>query len=225
MEMTASAGVQAEFDGKAPKYESNRLASWYRAQNRLVAEEIESLSGTVVDIGCGTGWLLRRLALEHPSACGLGIDLSGRMIEVARAKAGNAGLQSLQFVVGNWESEQTQRSVLERVPHGADLVSAVSSFHYFQRPLEALRAIRRILAPDGRLLLLDRALDGSAATKVWDLLHRRFIRDSARFYTTTELVHMLQEAGFSEVVVRTRIQRIFWHGKLNTSLVLISSKV
>src|SRR5689334_9927765 len=42
----------------------------------------------VLDVGCGTGWWLTETARTHPEIAQLiGIDISGRMIEYARAQA------------------------------------------------------------------------------------------------------------------------------------------
>jgi hypothetical protein len=84
--------------------------------------------------------------------------------------------------------------------------------------------MHELLGEGGRILLLDRALDGSIGTVVWDLLHRHLIRDGTRFYRTRELVTLLEESGCHDVHVLRRINRLFWNGKMHTSLALISGR-
>jgi hypothetical protein len=82
----------------------------------------------------------------------------------------------------------------------------------------------RALHDGGRLYLLDREMEGSPLTRVWNWIHRWVVRDHVRFYTSSRLCEMLREAGFrrSEVVTRTR--RLFWNDKWHTSLVLIAAE-
>ena len=216
--------IEAEFDAKAREYESNRLAPWYKSHARFVLDHIDTLEGVALDVGCGTGWLLRKLVSDHPGASGVGIDLSEKMVETAGALAEAEGLDALEFIRGDWEAESTQEKLRDRLPHGADLVVCASVFHYFERPGRALEAMKRSLAPGGTLLLLERCMDGSLATRIWDFLHRYVIRDHVRFYRTESMIDLLREAGLRHVQVLGRLQRAFWQGKLYTSLVLISAE-
>lgn len=215
--------VKAQYDAKAPSYESNRLAPWYKAQNRLVLKHVAGVRGTVLDVGCGTGWFLRRLVGAHADASGIGVDLSPRMVKVAGAYATDEGVSGLEFICGDWEAPDTREQVSRRIPEGASLVVCVSAFHYFRRPELSLRMMREALAPGGRLLLLDRATDGSPGTVLWDLLHRYVIHDHVRFYKVAEMKSLLRDSGFADVEVLDRFRRLFWHGKLHTSLVLLAA--
>lgn len=217
-----SSSVEAEFDEKAASYEADRLSDWYRAQGEYLLDRLENVPGPVVDVGCGTGWLLRRLVQRHPGARGIGLDLSGRMIDEARERARSECPGRLSFIQGDWEDESARDQLLELLDRPASLIVCVSAFHYFRDPESALVAMRRLLASGGRVLLLDRALDRSVGTAVWGLLHRYLLRDSVRFYRTSELVGLLEGAGFIEVEILGRINRVFWRGKLHTSLVLLS---
>ena len=213
--MSAGAGDQIarEFDAKAATYEESRLAPWYQAQDRAVLDEIPAdAEGVLLDIGCGSGWLLRRAIATNPRLRGVGIDLSPRMIETARSKA--PADDSIRFVAGDWE-----RDAFELPP--IRYAVCVSAMHYFEDPESALRRIHAALEPGGAMVLLDRAKEGSWITRCWDLLHRLVIRDRCRFYSTEELLDLLVRAGFPAPRLRSRIEKWFWHGKLHTSLALL----
>src|SRR5215470_537894 len=86
----------AEFDRYAPERELwvAKNAAYYRAIERLVAFCVPP-GASVLEIGCGTGDLLAAL---RPTE-GVGIDLSPKLIERARAKHPH-----LQFLVADAES-------------------------------------------------------------------------------------------------------------------------
>ena len=215
---------RSEFDGRARTYESGRLGAWYKAQAELVIERARLRSGaSVLDVGCATGWLLRQLGQRYSGVTGLGVDLSPRMVELARERARVAGVLNLSFVAADWE-EIDPRLLLEGNDlRTADLVTCVSVLHYFQDPQAALTRMHTATSAGGRLLLLDRARDRSLMTWVWDLIHRAILRDTTAFYRTEELIDLVVRAGFQQPRVSESVRRIFWKGKLSTSLALISA--
>ena len=206
-----------QFDRWAPTYDDE---PWYRAQAREVLRHLETdFDGTLVDIGCGTGWLLRRVIEERPGATGIGLDVSTGMLQEARQHA--AGSPRLSFVKADWEG--AGETALGGGPH-ADVVTCVSAFHYFSDPRRAAEAICRTLRPGGLLLLMERDKAGSILTRMWDLLHRRVLRDHVVFYDSAELLTLLAQVGFVDVSIVSRLRRYLWQGKLYTNLVLISAR-
>jgi ubiquinone/menaquinone biosynthesis C-methylase UbiE len=100
----------------------------------------------ILDVGCGTGYLLGRLAARAPQAgCLAGIDAAPAMIEVA---AGAATGDRLRFVVGT----------AERLPWPAasfDLVVSTTSFDHWADQRAGLAECARVLAPGGCLVPAD----------------------------------------------------------------------
>jgi ubiquinone/menaquinone biosynthesis C-methylase UbiE len=100
----------------------------------------------ILDVGCGTGYLLGRLAARLPQAEILaGIDAAPAMIEVARAAAAD---DRPRFVVGT----------AERLPWPAasfDLVVSTTSFDHWADQRAGLAECARVLAPGGCLVLAD----------------------------------------------------------------------
>jgi ubiquinone/menaquinone biosynthesis C-methylase UbiE len=100
----------------------------------------------VLDVGCGTGYLLRLLAGQYRRATGLaGVDAAPAVIAAAQQAAGDS---RLHFSV----------AAAERLPYpdGAfDLVVSTTSFDHWQDQQAGLRECARILTPGGHLLLAD----------------------------------------------------------------------
>lgn len=100
----------------------------------------------LVDIGTGTG---RVLELFGPRIeRGVGIDLNLDMLTLARAALDEAGLSHCQV-------RQGDLFALPFEAESCDLVTVHQVLHYLDDPASAVREAARILAPGGRLLIVD----------------------------------------------------------------------
>src|SRR5262249_7967004 len=99
----------------------------------------------VVDLGCGVGWATRVLAERASRGLVLGIDLSDRMIDQARARYRNP--PNALFLVAD----------AARIPCRDGFFNAllsVESLYYYPDLEGALKEVYRILAPAGRAFFL-----------------------------------------------------------------------
>jgi ubiquinone/menaquinone biosynthesis C-methylase UbiE len=111
----------------------------------------------VLDVGCGNGALLCQLAprLQH----GLGVDVSGPMLERARRNAHAHGYaQRLRF-------ERVTGPALPAGDQSVELVLSLLSFRYLDwEPLR--REVQRVLSPGGRWLIVDMVQSRCALTQL-----------------------------------------------------------
>jgi ubiquinone/menaquinone biosynthesis C-methylase UbiE len=140
--------VQA-FDDRAASYESGRHGQLHKEISDRVVELALSRGPApqrVLDVGCGTGYVLRRLAARLPQASEfLGVDAAAKMIEVARSASPD---ERLTFVRGR----------AERLPAGDsayDMVVTTTSFDHWTDQAAGIRECARVLAPGGTLVLTD----------------------------------------------------------------------
>jgi ubiquinone/menaquinone biosynthesis C-methylase UbiE len=140
----------------------------------------------VLDVGCGTGLLLRMLAARLPDAESLvGIDAAAGMIATANSMADDP---RLCFSEG----------VAEKLPYpdeSFDLVVSTTSFDHWQNQRAGLGECARVLASSGHLILTDLFSPFFIPT----LLVGR--RDRARTKNRAEI--LLKAAGFRTMA---------WHG-------------
>ena len=104
----------------------------------------------VLDVGCGTGTLAIAAAkVVGGSGKVSGIDPAPEMIARARGKAAKAGID-VEFQVGAIEQ-------LNLSDESVDVVLSTLMFHHLPQKLQTigLTEIRRVLAPGGRLVLVD----------------------------------------------------------------------
>lgn len=217
--ITGKTGIVREFNQWAPTYDRGRLAGWYQAQGLIALSHLRVADGArVLDIGCATGWALRQLVRRASTLTALGVDISDGMIATARDLARDEALSNLDFRVMDWEDDQSL------LPEGKfDAILCISTFHYFADPLAALRKMRAALADHGQILIFERAMDGSLLARIWNAAHRWLIRDHVSFASSSRLLALAHEAGFADIRVATRLNRMFWKNKIHTSLVLIEA--
>lgn len=98
--------------------------------------------GSALDIGCGAGELVERLARAEPAASVLGIDISADLIAVARVRcAGLANAQFAEFDAATWRAEGAARPDLLVSRHGVMFFAdPVAAFAHLRE--EAARGVR-----------------------------------------------------------------------------------
>ncbi len=98
--------------------------------------EVNSAAGIAVDLGCGNGWYLRRLAARFPHLRGIGLDGFEENIRQAEARATAEGLGGrLRFQVGDIYNYTVDQPV--------DLISMTRALHHVWDEKEKVFAILR----------------------------------------------------------------------------------
>ena len=143
------------FNRQAAGYDRNRSVGWSGPAKISCAHAAAWLEGRtyrdLLDVGCGTGWLIALLAAKKPARY-CGVDLAEEMVRMAREKE----IPGAEFTVG---------SAMELpYPDGSfQVVTCIQSFHHYPRPDRAMEEAFRVLAPGGIYLLSDTGVGGLAA--------------------------------------------------------------
>jgi ubiquinone/menaquinone biosynthesis C-methylase UbiE len=128
-----------------PGYIANLASSWIPALDGV--EGKLRAGAKVADIGCGLGASTILLAREYPNSAFTGSDYHDQSIEIARKRAGDAGVADR---VGFEVAAATEFSGT-----GYDLAATFDCLHDMGDPLAAARHVRRALAPDGTWLIVE----------------------------------------------------------------------
>jgi ubiquinone/menaquinone biosynthesis C-methylase UbiE len=104
----------------------------------------------MLDVGCGSGRIIIRLAELYPKSRFLGLDFSGEAIGMARAEAAARGLRNIEFVQIDL-SDFHERADAEAF----DFITTFDAVHDQAAPLNVLKGIYRALTPDGVYLMQD----------------------------------------------------------------------
>lgn len=210
--------IERQFNAVAADYESNRLADWYKAHANIILDACPPLAyGDVLDVGCGTGYLLRSFLARNPGARGAGVDIAANMVDRAAELARRDAIDSAQFIQADWETFDIQ----ELHDYAFRLAFCANAFHYFSAPGRAAEKLCRVLADGGTLYVLERNKSNSPLTLLWGWLHRHWIKDNVEFYTLDQLTSCFKDAGFGDVTVVRTVNRLLWKNKLYTSVALL----
>ncbi|GLV48097.1 demethylmenaquinone methyltransferase [Thermus sp. LT1-2-5] len=143
--------VRRMFSEIAPRYDLlNRLLSLgadVRWRRRAVALALEKSPRRILDLATGTGDLALLLKAKAPVAEVVGVDFAPPMLEIARKKAQARGLE-VRFLEAD--------ALALPFPEGAfDAITVAFGFRNFADYGKALAELHRVLAPGGRLVLLE----------------------------------------------------------------------
>jgi SAM-dependent methyltransferase len=101
----------------------------------------------VLDIGCGNGQTTRDAALLATAGSALGVDLSSRMVEIARRRASEQGIDNASFLQADAQAHSFDAGAF-------DVAISRTGAMFFGDPVAAFTNIARALHHDGRLVLL-----------------------------------------------------------------------
>jgi ubiquinone/menaquinone biosynthesis C-methylase UbiE len=145
--MVLPSDKQRLFDLWAPLYDLLFPSVFYQAVHRRMLEYIElPQRPEVLDLGCGTGRFLDRLAKKYSDLQGTGLDFSEEMLRQARSF--NRHRPRLIFVQGSATS-------LRFADEQFDAVFNTFSFLHYLEPSRVFTEVSRVLRPRGRFYLVD----------------------------------------------------------------------
>jgi 2-polyprenyl-3-methyl-5-hydroxy-6-metoxy-1,4-benzoquinol methylase len=104
----------------------------------------------VLDVGCGRGRVLNRLAELYPRSRFMGLDLSTDAIRFARDEALQKGLVNSEFVAVDLSTFDESAE-----PESFELITTFDAIHDQAKPLNVLKGICRAVKPEGVYLMQD----------------------------------------------------------------------
>jgi len=144
----------------------------------------------ILDVGCGGGRTISKLAARAPEGKVCGIDYSKKCV-VTSSKKNRQLIEK-----GRVEIKHGSVSHLPFPDGMFDLVTAVETHYYWPNLATDMKEIRRVLKPGGRLILIVEAYK----QRKYDPLNgvmMRLIR--ATYLSVSEHSQLLTEAGYSEI--------------------------
>ena len=101
----------------------------------------------VIDVGCGAGGALLRMAAAFPQSTFTGYDISAFALERAGVKLAESGVRNASFA--------DPRSSPMPADNSVDLITTFDCIHDMTQPQQMMDTLRAAIAPDGTWLLVD----------------------------------------------------------------------
>ncbi len=180
----------------------------FTAVNEAFAERAIALapeSALVLDAGTGTARIPILLCQQRPQWQVIGIDRSKTMLEIGAANVKQAGLQA-QITLADEDAKQ-----LPYPDSYFDAVVSNSLVHHLPEPLPFLQELKRVLKPQGAIVLRDllRPIDIATVDTLvssigdgYDAHQQQLFRDSlCAAFRLEELRALLDTAGLQDVLL------------------------
>jgi len=191
--------VRAEFSRQAEAMASAPAFSAAAIIDRFKEAIASKASGVMLDLACGPAILLASLA--STMRLSVGVDATPKMIQMARAKCRAASTANTHFV----------ESLAEDLPFAAAAIDCVVtrlSIHHFLDPLVVLREVKRVLKPDGLLVIGDlTSSEDPTESRLHNALEQLRDPSHIRMLPESELLQIVNAAGFRVIATGHWLQQ------------------
>ena len=179
------------WDNAAEKYAKSKIGNEEVYQEKLkTTQEYLTQDFAVLEIGCGTGTTAIHHAPHVRSI--LGTDISMNMIEIARGRAKEAGVENARF-------EQATVDDIDAEPASFDAVLALNIIHLLDDPAAAIKKVSNLLKPGG-IFVSSTVCLGDRIISLWRIMIpvMRLLGKAppVKYLKRHELERYLTDAGF-----------------------------
>ena len=188
----------AKYDRLAATYDARWAFYLTQSTSRTLERVAPRGADTLLDVGCGTGQLLRMVVDRWPALRACGMDPSRAMLRMARR--GAARTTSLVQAVGE---------CLPIRDESIDWVVSTSVLHYLRDPDAALLEWRRVLRPGGAVIITDWCRDYTTL-RGFSLWQRLSSSAETHVHTGAELNSLLTRSSFERGSIDRYRINWFW---------------
>lgn len=185
--MSREDGVARVFDRWAADGRDQKLAEGHRHSVHTFLDAMDwSGPFSFLDVGCGNGWVVRRMASHGTCTRAVGIDKSGGMIKRARAMARRPAEEYHAASLEEWSAPPF------------DVVFSMESLYYSPSVPDAISKVRSLLVPGGTFVCGTDYYAENPDTAGW----ADMMGVTMHMYTESEWLDMFKGAGFQTSATR-----------------------
>ena len=159
-EYTYGKDIIRDIDWVAKGTELMSLTRHHQSYANVLEVANRQFSNNVLDIGCGTGNFLMKLAKAANCKLGVGIDISAEACSLART---NVLKSPIKISIEEGDFVSNTKPLIDKYGN-FDVVTALMIIHEYlfygdEKVIEVLISISQLLSPNGTFILLDKAND------------------------------------------------------------------
>ncbi len=184
-----------EFSKWADNYDNPFTSITFRQTNAKIVQLLNpKQNSSFLDVGCGSGILIKYLLDINKGIKLCGLDITPKMVEVAKKKFINE--KNVEITLGS----------AVKMPYkdnSFDYVTCASSFHHHPDPLQSAKEMVRVLKPGGKLLILDMCIEGllrKILFKVENIYHNE---GKVFRLTNKEMYDLYEKVGLAQIAQST----------------------
>jgi ubiquinone/menaquinone biosynthesis C-methylase UbiE len=182
-------GLPGRLVAKLMNEEHEQLTLWGLKKVKIASDDV------ILDVGCGGGKTVNRIAQQAPKRKVFGIDYSVDMVEYSKKVNKELIAQNrVQIVRGSVEKMGFPNDYF-------DLVTAFETTYFWSSFRDALNEIKRVLKPDGIVLLVNEMVQDG----VYEVKYAKLIEEThVRLIPLEEIRNVMRSIGFVGVQVFTK---------------------
>lgn len=204
------------FNDWAQSYSGGRIHPWFNFRQSKAIEQMDLKNGTkVLDVGCGTGWAVSNIINNFRGVKAFGMDISHGMLVKAKSEIEQS--KPNRYINADAEGLPFRSNTF-------DYIMCTSSFHHYSTPEIALSEFRRVLSPDGKLIIVESCRNGSIGMWLWDRWLRAFEKGHVKYYTRGELLSIVRQTEFKDVELAFFQSRYFFYKKMVDSTMVVTGR-
>lgn len=186
--------TRKQFSFWAKWYDSKfiRLLYFERLYGKIIGvitaeKECFKTGSKFLDVACGTGEIIYRLAGKYPGIDFTGVDFTQEMVETAKRKTEH--LKNIRII-------NSDASELPFEDKTFDFVLCSDALHHFSEPELSIKEIGRVVKDGGCFLLVDPAAN-TGFQKIMVNLIGRILELANKYYSQEEMKKLLGNSGFT----------------------------
>lgn len=182
---------KSAFNVQANTYDVDKNGKHARGQYKYVLNELQQLDfQKILDVGCGTGEILKSITERYSFAQLYGLDISEEMLKQANDKLkGTATL-----ILGDAENITLETNSF-------DLLLCTDSFHHYPNPQQAISEFYRVLK-HGKFLLIADYWKPFPIRQIMNLFISYSNEGDVKICSKKEIIEFLKRGGFQEITYK-----------------------
>lgn len=182
---------KSAFNVQANTYDVDKTGKHARGQYKHVLNELQQLDfQKILDVGCGTGEILKSIKERYSFVKLYGLDISEEMLKQANDKLkGTATL-----ILGDAENITLETNSF-------DLLLCTDSFHHYPNPQQAISEFYRVLK-HGKFLLIADYWKPFPIRQIMNLFISYSNEGDVKIYSKKEIIEFLKQGGFQEIIYK-----------------------